>query len=282
MRCAAGRIARRRSSSSSARALGRTRERAVDGGGGGARTRKLSEARARCVDGERRRAGGGRWGAREVLGLVRKGSAWVGSWSFHTTTNGYITYSMSEHGMCTPTDPRFHKKREDFRYVYTCLTVVCTNSLKKVRPAPPRDVDVSSPSRRVARPRRDVDVATDRARASPLASHPSSRPRRPHSRARIPRARAGGDESRPPARDADDDDARARAPSRSWSTTNDSRYARLARARPASETGETETRAVDARTLRRATTRDARRRARASTNAREREIRTSIGAWTMI
>lgn len=88
----------------------------------------------------------------------------MGSWSFHTTTNGYITYSMSEHGMCTPTDPRFHKKREDFRYVYTCLTVVYTNSLKKVRPAPPRDVDVSSPSRRVARPRRDVDVATDRAR----------------------------------------------------------------------------------------------------------------------
>jgi len=88
----------------------------------------------------------------------------VGSWSFHTTTNGYITYSMSEHGMCTPTDPRFHKKREDFRYVYTCLTVLYTNSLKKVRPAPPRDVDVSSPSRRVARPRRDVDVATDRAR----------------------------------------------------------------------------------------------------------------------
>ena len=88
----------------------------------------------------------------------------MGSWSFHTTTNGYITYSISEHGMCTPTDPRFHKKREDFRYVYTCLTVVYTNSLKKVRPAPPRDVDVSSPSRRVARPRRDVDVATDRAR----------------------------------------------------------------------------------------------------------------------
>lgn len=88
----------------------------------------------------------------------------MGSWSFHTTTNGYITYSMSEHGMCTPTDPRFHKKREDFRYVYTCLTVLYTNSLKKVRPAPPRDVDVSSPSRRVARPRRDVDVATDRAR----------------------------------------------------------------------------------------------------------------------
>ena len=88
----------------------------------------------------------------------------MGSWSFHTTTNGYITYSMSEHGMCTPTDPRFHKKREDFRYVYTCLTVLYTNSLKKVRPAPPRDVDVSSPSRRVARPRRDVAVATDRAR----------------------------------------------------------------------------------------------------------------------
>ena len=88
----------------------------------------------------------------------------MGSWSLHTTTNGYTTYRMSEFCMCTPTDPRFHKKREDFRYVYTCLTVVYTNSLKKVRPAPPRDVDVSSPSRRVARPRRDVDVATDRAR----------------------------------------------------------------------------------------------------------------------
>ena len=38
-------------------AVGVPRERAVDGEGGGARTRKLSEARAKCVDGERRRAG---------------------------------------------------------------------------------------------------------------------------------------------------------------------------------------------------------------------------------
>ena len=196
-------------------------------------------------------------GAREVLGLLRKGSAWVGSWSFHTTTNGYITYSMSEHGMCTPTDPRFHKKREDFRYVYTCLTVLYTNSLKKVRPAPPRDVDVSSPSRRVARPRRDVDVATDRARVPARLSSLVSSASRAFSRENPARRRDRG-----PRRTildtpvSPDLDRRARRERR--------RRARWTRGRFGGR--------------RRGTRVDA----NASTDAREREIRASIGAKTMI
>lgn len=113
----------------------------------------------------------------------------MGSWSLHTTTNGYTTYRMSEFCMCTPTDPRFHKKREDFRYVYTYLTVLYTNSLKKGRPAPPPAVDVSSPARDVARPRRDVDVPGHRARVPARLSSLVSRASRARSRENPARAR---------------------------------------------------------------------------------------------
>jgi len=84
-------------------------------------------------------------------------------------------------------------------------------------------------------------------------------------------ARAGGES--PPPRDADADaHARRRAPSRSWSTTRDSAYARLARRRRSpDDVDETDAdaRAVDAATLRRATTRDARRREREGGQTRD-------------
>ena len=214
---------------------------------------------------------------------------------------------MSEHGMCTPTDPRFHKKREDFRYVYKCQTVLYTNYVKKCAPrhrarstsrlphAASRVLDAMSTSRPIAR-------------ASPLASHPSSRPRRAHSRARIPRARAGGDESRPPARAADDAAARARPPAPAWApaatnrrdpraTTTTPRAGarrhdrgprRMIRDTPVSPVLDSRARRERRRRARWTRGRFGGRRrgtrvdARASTNAREREIRTSIGAWTMI
>ena len=204
----------------------------------------------------------------------------MGSWSFHTTTNGYITYSMSEHGMCTPTDPRFHKKREDFRYVYTCLTVLYTNSLKKVRPAPPRDVDVSSPSRRVARPRRDVDVATDRARVPARLSSLVSSASPAFSRENPARAPAATNRAHPRATPPTTTRARARRRDRGprrtildtpVSPALDPR-ARLERRRRARWTrGRFGGRRRGTRVSE-----------GASTTAREREIRTSIGARTMI
>ena len=204
----------------------------------------------------------------------------MGSWSLHTTTNGYTTYRMSEFCMCTPTDPRFHKKRKDFRYVYTYLTVLYTNSLKKGRPAPPPAVDVSSPARDVARPRRDVDVPGHRARVPARLSSLVSRASRARSRENPARAPAAT--IRAHHRATPTTPTRARAPPRDRgpprtildtpvSPDLDRRARRKRRRRARWTRGRFGGR-------RRGTRVDA----RASTNAREREIRTSIGAWTMI